>query len=729
MSPPAPLSPPATERVTLHVTGMTCGTCALRVRKALLEVPGVLEAELNFATGTARVVRGAGLADDPRLLSAVVRAGYGATASLSARQTLAQRDRETRAESDAWLSRAVLGGVGTLVLLLIHAHQGGALRWTTALLATLLQIGLGMPFYRGAWRALKSRTGNMDLLVSLGATAGFALAAAGTFGRVHPAPVHFDCAPAVLSVVSLGKFLEAWARRRAGQAVRGLIEQVPSRAILLRHDLELEVPINEVRTGDLLRVLPNAPVPADGRVVSGSSRVDESSVTGEPAPVTKQPGDRVTAGTLNGEGPLEIRSERVGEETLLAQVAARVEAAQASRASASRLADRVAFFLVPIVSVAAVAALLGWGLWKADWASGWTAATAVFLAACPCALGLAIPAALAVGVGLAARHGVLFRDVESLERSAAVRKLFMDKTGTLTTGRAGVRGLRTPPGEDAAAVLAQAAAAERGETHPLARAIVDHAAARGLHLESPSRVRVTPGLGVLAILSGTEVRVGSPDFLHAEGVDLAPLEGPLAEALSRGEGVVAVARGGRACGLFLFEETPRPEATLAIQDLKDLGVSITLLSGDRPGRTEAMAKTLGIAEVKAGMLPGAKADAVREAGPGTAMVGDGVNDAAALAEAGLGISLGTGADLAKEAAGVILLRNDLRAVAWTLRVARATRRVILENLVWAFGYNALAVPLAMAGKLAPWEAAALMALSDLVVIGNALTLPWRVRTR
>jgi Cu+-exporting ATPase len=729
MSPTAPLSPPATQRVTLHVTGMTCGTCAIRVRKALLGVPGVLEAEVNFATGTARVMRGTGLADDPRLLSAVVRAGYGATAALSARQSLAQRDREALVESDAWMSSAVLGGVGTFVLLLIDAHQDGALRWTTAVLATLLQIGLGMPFYLGAWRAIKARTGNMDLLVSLGATAGFALAAAGTFGNVHPAPVHFDCAPAVLTVVSLGKFLEAWARRRSGQAVRGLMAQVPPRAILLRHGLEMEVPIDEVRTGDLLRVPPNVPVPADGIVVSGSSRVNESSVTGEPTPVTKQPGDRVTAGTLNGEGSLEIRSERVGEETLLAQMAARVEAAQASRASASRLADRVASFLVPVVFVAAVTALLGWGLWTADWALGWTAATAVFLAACPCALGLAIPAALAVGVGLAARHGVLFMDVAALERASSVRRIFMDKTGTLTAGHSSVRDFWTPPGEDAHVVLGQAASAERGETHPLARAIVDHAAARGLSLESPSRVQVTPGLGILAILSGTELRVGSPDFLRSEGVDLAPLAGPLAEALSRGEGVVAVARGGRACGFFLFEETPRPEALLALQDLKDLGVSVTLLSGDRPERAEAMARTLGIPEVRAGMLPGAKADAVREAGPGTAMVGDGVNDAAALASAELGISLGTGADLAKEAAGVTLLRDDLRAVAWTLRAARATRRVILENLVWAFGYNALAVPLAMAGRLAPWEAAALMALSDLIVIGNALTLPWRVRAR
>ncbi len=729
MDPSPPLSPPATERLTLHVTGMTCGTCALRVRKALLEVPGVLEAEVNFATGAARVVRGAGRVDDARLLSAVARAGYGATAALSARQALARRDHEARAESDAWLSRAVLGGVGTSVLLLIHGHHVGALLWTSAALAVLLQVGLGMPFYRGAWRALKARTGNMDLLVSLGATAGFALAVAGTFGSLRPTSVHFDCAPAVLSVVSLGKFLEARARRRAGQAVRDLMEQVPPRAILLRHGLELEVAIDEVRTGDLLRVPPNAPVPADGLVVSGGSRVDESSVTGEPMPVTKQPGDRVTAGTRNGEGTLEIRSERVGEETLLAQVAARVEAAQASRASASRLADRVASFLVPLVLCGALIALLGWGLWKSDWASGWTAATAVFLVACPCALGLAIPAALAVGVGLAARHGVLFRDVASLERAASVRTLFLDKTGTLTAGHSSVRGFWTPPGEDAAVVLAQAASAERGETHPLARAIVDHAAAQGLPLESPSRVQVTPGLGILAILSGTEIRVGSPDFLRSEGVEVAPLEGPLAEARSRGEGVVAVARGGRACGLFLFEETPRPEAPLALQDLRNLGVSVALLSGDRPERAEAMAKTLGIPQVRAGLLPEAKADAVRSAGPGTAMVGDGVNDAAALASADLGISLGTGADLAKEAAGVTLLRDDLRAVAWTLRAARATRRVILENLVWAFGYNAAAVPLAMAGLLAPWEAAALMALSDLVVIGNALTLPWRVRTR
>ncbi len=719
-----PFSPPSTEPVLLEVSGMTCSACTGRVRKALLEVPGVLDAEVNLSSRTARVIRNAGQASDALLTGAVARAGYAASVPPGAREFLARRDEAERQETSGWGMRAATGTLAAGVLLMMHAH-GSASPWPPVVLAGLAQIALGMPFYRQSWKALRGGYGSMDLLVALGSTAGFSLALAAAFSH-KDAGIHFDCAPAVLAAVSLGKWLEARARRSAGGDVRALAGLLPDKAIVLREGRELEIPLAELRLGDRVRVPANASIPVDGLIEEGSTRIDEATMTGEALPAEKAAGDHVTAGTMNGEGPLVVKAERVGEETVLARILRRVETAQATRASSARLADRIAGVLVPVALLASAGALAFWGLGRHDWTTGWTAAVSVLLVTCPCALGLAIPAALSVGTGMAARRGVLFRDAAALERAAGIRSVWLDKTGTLTKGQAQVVWFWHPEGENPNTVMRLSASAAKHDPHPAARAVVKQGIGYGINIDVPRKVEAVPGGGINATLADGEVLVGSEAFLASRGVDLSPLAPMLLKAEGEGFAVVCSALNGRAMGVFAMEDVPRPEAGQAVRRLQELGLTVGVLSGDRISRTRTLAQTVGISEVRGELSPAAKAEALRDAavrfGGPVAMVGDGVNDAAALAEAPLGIAMGSGAVMAREAASVTLVGEDLCDIAWTISLARAVRRTVLQNLVWALAYNLVALPLAALGRLAPWQAAALMALSSLAVVANALLL-------
>ena len=724
--------------VVLDITGMTCAACAGRVETALGRVPGVAQARVNLALERADIAVPRGGPGADALVAAVEQAGYGATARAGSaaerRRAEALREaRELATERQDFLL-LVLAVVLTLPLLLpmLAMPLGLQLRvnpWLELALATPVQFVVGARFYRGAWKALRAGYGNMDVLVVLGTSAAYLFSAYMLLRKGSAATGHlyFEAGAAVITFVVLGKWLEARGKRGTAAAIRALMRLRPAVAHVLRGEREVEVPVEEVRLGDRVVVRPGARIAVDGKIVEGDSEADESLVTGESLPVEKHPGDPVIAGAVNGPGRLIVRAGAVGEDTTLARIIRMVERAQTGKAPVQRLVDRISAVFVPAVVAIALGVFIGWwaGLGFED---GLIAAVSVLVIACPCALGLATPAALVAGTGAAARHGILVKDIETLERAAEIDAVVFDKTGTLTQGKPVVVAVEPTAGVGGEQLLLVAAAVQAGSEHPLAKAFLA-AVPAGTALPEAANVRAEVGRGVTGTIEGHRVAVGNRALMQQEHADLAPVEAVLTQIEGRALTAVVIAVDGRALGVVGIADPLRPGAAEAVQLLAARGVRTILLTGDTEAVARQIASEAGIADYRASVKPEDKAAAVQALaaeGRRVAMVGDGINDAPALAAADVGIAFGSGTDVAVEAAGVTLMRPDPRLVPAALEVARRTVGKIRQNLFWAFVFNVVGIPLAAFGLLSPAIAGGAMALSSVAVVANSLLLKrWR----
>ncbi len=747
--------------LSLDISGMTCAACATRIEKVLRKLPGVDEASVNLATEVARVRFDDTLVDGAALVKAIEKAGYGASEhrdpfaeppvdATAAGQADAGTPGDTGRDAHAgsghdasarsgWLPVAVGAALtAPLVLPMLFAPLGIDLMlpgWIQWLLATPVQFVLGARFYVAGWRALRAGSGNMDLLVALGTSAAYGLSVWQLLahGGGHASHLYFEASAVVVTLVMLGKWLEVRARRKTTDAIRALQALRPDAATLLRDGLEVTVALSSVRVGDQVIVRPGERIPVDGEVVAGESQVDESLLTGESRAVAKAPGARVTGGAINGEGLLQVRTTAIGAETVLSRIIRMVEDAQAGKAPIQRLVDRVSAVFVPVVVGIALVTLLAWGLGTGDWSGAVLNAVAVLVIACPCALGLATPTAIMVGTGVAARHGILIKDAQALELAHRVRVVAFDKTGTLTAGRPAIVAIEPASTHAVDEVLRVAAAVQAGSEHPLARAVLNEAGARGLAIPVARGSTAIAGKGSRATVDGGFAWVGSEPLMQELGVPVATLAAR-AEALQaegRTISYVAVATSGAAelLGLLAFGDEPKPSAQRAVAALRQQGIRTVLLTGDNAGAAAAIATRLGLDDVRARVLPQDKAAAIRALAAGgqvVAMVGDGINDAPALAAADVGIAMSTGTDVAMHTAAITLMRGDPALVADAIDISRRTYAKIRQNLFWAFIYNVVGLPLAAAGMLDPVVAGAAMAFSSVSVVGNALLLRrWR----
>lgn len=723
-------------QVVLAISGMTCAGCARTIENALRKVPGVTAAEVNVATEQATVT-GRDL-DPARLIAAVERAGYGARLVSRSAGALAGAGSTGTGDDSADSSgelreRLILAGAGLLTLPLVAQMVAGWLdipfhltAGTQLALALPVQLIAGARFYTGAYKALRHGGANMDVLVALGTTAAFAYSLAITWQLGLDAHDHlyYEAAAVIVTLVRLGKYLEARAKRSTTAAIRALMNLQPEIAHVVTGDTVRDVPAASVAVGTRILVRPGERVPVDGVILEGESELDESMITGESRPVHKGPGDMVTGGTLNGSGLLTIEARAVGADAVVARMAALVAAAQSAKPPMQQLADRVAAVFVPVVLIIAALTFAGWLLAGGPLDAGVGAAVAVMVVACPCALGLATPAAIAAGTGAAARAGILIRDPEALERAQGLRQMFFDKTGTLTYGKPAVTDFITVPDADPAEVLLIAASAQTGSEHPLAHAVLAHAAEKGLTPGRPESFRQIPGRGLEARVRGHDVLIGSAALLSERGIDPGPLAGEGARLAAALKTVAFVVIDGRVVACIAMADRIREGAREAIAALAARGIEAVLLTGDARPIAEAVARTLGITRVCAEVRPEHKADVVAQArahGP-VGMVGDGVNDAPALAVADLSMAMGGGSAAALETASITLMRPEPRLVPAALDVAGATRRKVRQNLFWAFAYNVALIPVAAAGLLNPALAGGAMAASSLCVLANALLL-------
>jgi Cu+-exporting ATPase len=716
----------ATRDETLAITGMTCAACATRIEKSLHQVPGVGEASVNLALERAQVRFDPARTTTEQLIAAVREAGYDA-APLRADETPRDDKAHVRREATGVILAAAL--TAPLVIQMI-LHTAGIMVhlpvWLEAALATPVQFVLGARFYAGSWRALKARSANMDVLVALGTSAAYfySLALIVEQGSAAAGRLYFEGSAVIITLVLLGKWLEARAKRSTTAAIRALMALRPETARVLRDGEEREIAIADVARGDVVVVRPGEKIPTDGIVADGHSSCDEALITGESLPVHKQPGDTVIAGAINGAGRLIVRTSAVGHDTTLARIVALVQSAQSGKAPMQRLVDRISAVFVPAVLLMAAATFAVWLAAGGGFDHAFVAAVSVLVIACPCALGLATPTALVTGLGAAARAGILVKDIEALERLHAVTTVVFDKTGTLTLGRPAVTKtivLAGPEREN----LALAASVQNASEHPLAKAMLNHAKDQGVSPYPVSEFVARLGLGVEGRVNGRHVAVGSVAFAESLGasLNLDPDDDTATPV------VLLVDRVPHA--VFMIADMPRPQSRAAIAALRAAGFTTWLLSGDRANVALRIGRDLGVDAVRADVKPDDKArevERLRRQGAVVAMVGDGVNDAPALAAADVGIAMGSGTDVAMATAGITLLRPDPRLVAAAVEIGHATRAKIRENLFWAFVYNLVGVPLAALGFLTPALAGAAMALSSVSVVTNSLRLArWRPR--
>ena len=712
----------------LPISGMTCASCVGRVERALNKVPGVQSVSVNLANERAHV-EVAGQMDPAVLIAAVEKAGY--TATLPQSETATQASQEQRLKRERW--SLVMAIALALPLVLPMLVQPFGLHWMLPawvqfLLATPVQFIFGARFYVAAWKAVRAGAGNMDLLVAIGTSAGYGLSIYQWL--IAPAGVephlYFEASAVVIALVLLGKYLESRAKRQTASAIRALEALRPERAIQLIDGREQEVAISALRLNDLVLVKPGERFPVDGEVVEGQSHADEALITGESLPVPKQPGDKVTGGAINGEGRLLVRTLALGAESVLARIIRLVEDAQAAKAPIQKLVDKVSQVFVPTVLVIALATLIGWWLYGAPLETALINAVAVLVIACPCALGLATPTAIMAGTGVAARHGILIKDAEALERAHEVSAVVFDKTGTLTSGAPKIAHLRAVDGNEAL-LLQQAGALQRGSEHPLAKAVLDACNDQGLPVADVSASQSLTGRGIAGTLDGRQLALGNRRMLDETGLK----PGDLAANASAWEAegrtlswLIEQSPQLRVLGLFAFGDTLKEGALQAVQQLKARHISSHFLTGDNRGSARVVAQALGIDDVHAEVLPADKAATVAELKKTgvVAMVGDGINDAPALAAADIGIAMGGGTDVAMHAAGITLMRGDPRLVPAALEISRKTYAKIRQNLFWAFVYNLIGIPLAVFGLLNPVLAGAAMALSSVSVVSNALLL-------
>jgi P-type Cu+ transporter len=740
------------QTVRFAVQGMTCASCVTRIEHALAAVPGVLKASVNLGTETASVELVSGSASTRDLLGAIEHAGYQATAIADARQgAAAARDATAGLRRDALLAIALAAPLLLGSHLSLIGFDWTMPAWMQWLLATPVQFWCARRFYVAAAKAVRARTGNMDLLVSLGTLAAYGLSlylwidGVRLHGPGHMQHLYFEAAAVVIALVLLGKWLEARAKRQTSEAIRLLAELRPDKALVLRDGRSVEVPIDDVRLGDVIVIRGGDRVPVDGLIRAGASSIDESMLTGESLPVEKDVGDKVTAGSINGSGRLEVETTAIGGETVLAKIIRLVEDAQAAKAPIQRLVDKVAAVFVPVVLAIAFVTFAGWLAAGAGVEHALISAVSVLVIACPCALGLATPAAIIAGTGVAARHGVLIKDAEALELAKRIDIVAFDKTGTLTVGKPRVVAVGEVGGVGRAEVLVLAEAVNAGSNHPLADAVRDAFAHESQHRPGvaarPARDhRVLAGRGVAARLPdqdghAIELAFGNRRLMDDWKVDVSAAVDAAAAQEAEGRTVSWLARrtpaGTQAIGWLAFGDEAKPTAKAAIEELHRLGIHTTMISGDNAGAAAHVARQLGIEHYEANVLPRDKAkrvEALKKDGKIVAMVGDGINDAPALAAAHVGIAMGSGTDVAMHAAGITLLRSDPRLVADAIAISRATVRKIRQNLFWAFFYNAIGIPLAAFGLLTPIFAGAAMAFSSFSVVSNALLLK-RFRSR
>lgn len=712
----------ASTDIDLSVADMTCASCVGRVEKALLKVPGVMKASVNLATESARVtVSGV---EASTLVAAVIAAGYQASVPAPAGGFASALP-----PSHGGI-KVVFAGLLALPLMLpmllewagVHWMLPGALQFA---LATPVQFYLGARFYKAGWKALKARSGNMDLLVALGTSAAYGLSVYQwlTAGARLP-HLYFEASAVVITLVLLGKWLEGRAKRQTASAIRALQVLRPASARVRRDAVEVDVPVEQVKLGELVVIRPGERVAVDGVVAEGASQVNESLITGESLPVDKHAGDQVTGGAINGDGLLLVRTTAVGLETTLSRIIRLVEDAQAAKAPIQHLVDKVSAIFVPVVLGLALLTLIGWWLTNGDLESAIINAVAVLVIACPCALGLATPTAIMAGTGVAARYGILIKDAEALEVAHGVTTVVFDKTGTLTVGKPSLAALHAH-GVTEERLLQLAASVQSGSEHSLAKAVLEAAGARQLAPLTASGLSALPGRGLAAQVDGMALKLGSTRLMQEEGVDMSALASQAQALEAAGNTISWLCSGTQLLGLFAFNDQVKPGAREAIARLHALGIATVMLTGDNQGSAEAVGKQLGIATVAAKMLPADKTARIMElkaAGAKVAMVGDGINDAPALAAADVGIAMSTGTDVAMHAAGITLMRGDPALVADAIDISRRSYSKIRQNLFWAFIYNLIGIPLAAFGLLNPMVAGAAMAFSSVSVISNALLL-------
>ncbi|MGE0348544.1 heavy metal translocating P-type ATPase [Hydrogenophaga sp.] len=716
------------------IEGMTCASCVGRVERALKAVAGVKEVSVNLTTERA-TVNAASSTLAASLVAAVQKAGYSVGEEPSAEPGAEPAKRK----GEPWWPVALAAALSLPLVLPMFAMLLGSdwtiNGWLQLALATPVQFWLGARFYRAGWKAVRAGAGNMDLLVALGTSAGYGLSVYLLFKHAeHGMPhLYFEASAVIITLVLLGKWLESRAKRQTTAAIAALNALKPEVARVRMPYGDVDVAISQVKVGDIVVIRPGERIPVDGVVTIGSSQVDESLITGESLPVAKHAGDKVTGGAVNAEGLLLVETTAVGAESTLSRIVRMVESAQAKKAPIQRIVDRVSAVFVPVVLFIAALTLLGWGLATGNWEQAVLNAVAVLVIACPCALGLATPTAIMAGTGVAARQGILIKDAEALEVAHRIDTVAFDKTGTLTEGKPTLVAAVAAPGHDDQ-LLSWSAAIQAGSEHPLARAVMNAAEEAGIALLSTAKVSAVPGRGMSAEVQGRALRLGSPRYMQELGVDTSALAEPARQLESDGRTVswLADVTGAPALvGMLAFGDAPKASAITAIQSLQALGIRTVMITGDNRGSARSVGSVLGIDHIEAEVLPADKAAIVnrlKEGGHSVAMVGDGINDAPALASADVGIAMSTGTDVAMHAAGITLMRGDPALVADAIDISRRTYRKIRQNLFWAFAYNVIGIPLAVAGLLNPVVAGAAMALSSVSVVSNALLLRgWKRR--
>ena len=719
------------------VEGMHCASCVSRVEQSLMELPEVTSASVNLATREARIVYHEDLPRTEELRQAIDRIGF--TYQEIPREAT-DREAARRAQQAAFrrqaakLAIAATLAVIVLVLSMSHAIPFSGENWLLLLLTTPVVFWAGLPFFTSAWKSLKHGRADMDTLIAMGAGTAYVTSLAGTLAPqlwTGEPPIHYEAAAMITVFILLGRLLEERAKGKSSQAVDKLLDFQVKSAHVIRDDREQELPIDEVSVGDVLIVRPGERIPVDGTICDGSSTVDESMVTGESMPVAKSAGDEVIGATLNKTGSFRFRADRIGSQTVLQQIAALVSDAQGSKAPIARLADRVAGYFVPsVIGIALITFLVWWSIGLLDQA--FLAAVSVLIIACPCALGLATPTAVMVAMGKGAEHGILIRDGEALETAHKLDVVLIDKTGTITAGQPTVTDCRMASGVAAARLLTCAASLEQHSEHPIAAAVVDYAVGQGLELESVNDFQAVAGHGVMGSIGGNVVLVGNATFLRDSGVEPGELADAARQWTDHAKTPLFVAENGTALGAIAVADPVKPTSADAVERIKRLGLQVVMVTGDNERTADAIARQVGIDRVAAQVLPDQKAEEVKrfqQSGRRVGMVGDGINDAPALAQADVGFAIGAGTDIAIEAGSVTLVRNDLNDVAAAIQLSRRTMRTVKQNLFFAFVYNSLGIPLA-AGVLysivhmllPPMFAAAAMAASSVSVVANSLRL-------
>jgi len=737
---------PEKENITIPITGMTCANCAMTIERTLKKkVPGVENASVNFASERAFVEYSPDAVSVDQIVAAIEKAGYGAVIpsdNIEDAEALARK-----AEIRDQMKKFMAGVVFTTPLFILsmardfnllgHWGHSAWVSWFFLILATPVQFYTGYDYYTGGMKSLRNMSANMDVLVAMGSSVAYFYSAAVLLLPGLGGHVYFETSAVIITLIKLGKLLEATSKARTGGAIRRLMNLRPRTAVVLDKDKEKEIPLSLVKRGDIVVVRPGEAIPVDGIVLSGESGVDESMLTGEPLPVDKYPGDKVTGATINGEGLLRIEAKAVGKDTALARIIRLVQEAQGSKAPVQALADRVASVFVPSVMGISILTFILWWTLGGEFVPAMIRMVAVLVIACPCALGLATPTAIMAGTGKGAEKGILFKNSKALEISSALDTIVMDKTGTITMGRPSVvKIISYDPALTEDGLLRLAASVEKGSEHPLGRAIVKEAERRGILVTNPEGFRAIRGAGVHAIIENKETLIGKPAWIEGMGVDIAPARTEIILMEEKGNSVMIVSSDGIK-GLIAVSDILKPRSADAIKELHEQGLKVVMLTGDNKKTAESIAREIRIDDVMAELMPEEKTLKIRQLrdrGEKTAMVGDGINDAPALAMADVGMAIGTGTEVAIESGDVILASGDLKGISKAIRLSKATMRTIRQNLFWAFFYNIILIPVA-AGALYPFEsfpiflrqlhpilAALAMAMSSLTVVSNSLRL-------